>query len=662
MDFEKKILEKLNISTTYPFYIDNVNVKFFNSLQQHPNKYFVSKILPKIKTKLDQEELEKLKELDELTRKDRIKLMLNLALKKIVSKTGSSNSDFFKVLGYDQFHEPLYISEKEVSVNELIHNEYEERRYKYYIDVNKNSYLYQYASRINLWFYLNEENKILSGSFSFEVVNLEDNPLNEETVFEKIYLVSLIKYFIYKQISPLSLNNIIDIIDNDDFLSNFDKKSNKEQQNNLSNNIYKKSLSYEVLKSNWDNLIIDKFLAHKNYDQEKQCQIKDDLFYAIMNLTMINLALYQELKSYFNSEQPELILSILKKPTQIKSDPDQRPFNDFIELSKHLKDSYIKKHTTKIDLNKIDDIDDFVNEAKKHQAVQDYEAFNTSINFLELQVKDEEVFASSSDYLLKHQQIYLIYSLIINPNRFGLNFNTTQIVKYNDLMKNLKNMQISEGSRKMIVRDLNQSEVEINKNYLSFINQSNDFVIIKKDNKQLLDFYVWAIIYSESRKWIHHDIEYDFNNDRVVKNSSFYRQKIEALENLKFDWYDDFYGIPAIKTIVKKIDQISSIKSSIDILVGTIKQKDALLKKDFERKTMVIAYVVALFIGFINFFGMIFTILAVTKPEDGLNTTNIIVITIASLLISSLIGIISFFLFKMARNNGYYKPKKSTQK
>ncbi|SYV94541.1 Uncharacterised protein, partial [Mycoplasmoides gallisepticum] len=210
-----------------------------------------------------------------------------------------------------------------------------------------------------------------------------------------------------------------------------------------------------------------------------------------MNLTMINLALYQELKSYFNSEQPELILSILKKPTQIKSDPDQRPFNDFIELSKHLKDSYIKKHTTKIDLNKIDDIDDFVNEAKKHQAAQDYEAFNTSINFLELQVKDEEVFASSSDYLLKHQQIYLIYSLIINPNRFGLNSNTTQIAKYNDLMKNLKNMQISEGSRKMIVQDINQSEVDINKNYLSFINQSNDFVIIKKDNKQLLDFYVW---------------------------------------------------------------------------------------------------------------------------------------------------------------------------
>ncbi|WP_027121889.1 MPN338 family protein [[Mycoplasma] imitans] len=662
MDFDKKILEKLSINTTYPFYIDNVNVKFFNSLQQHPNKYFVNKILPKIKTKLDEEELEKLKELDDLTRKDRIKLMLNLALKKIVSKTGSSNNDFFKVLGYDQFHEPLYIAEKEVVVNELIHNEYEERRYKYFIDVNKDSYLYQYAHRIDLWFYLNEENKILSGSFSFEVLNLQDDSLNEELVYEKIYLISLIKYFIYKQISPLSLNNIIDIIDNDDFLSNFDKKSNKEQQNNLNKNIYKKSLSYEVLKSNWDNLITDKFLSHKDYDQEKKNRIKDDLFYAIMNLTMINLALYQELKSYFNSENPELILSILKNPTQIKSDPDQRPFNDFIELSKHLKNSYIKKNSTKIDWNKIDDIDGLVNAAKKEQAAQDYEAFNTSINFLELQVKDQEVFASSSDFLLKHQSIFLIYSLIINPNRFGLNSNTTQIVKYSDLIKNLKNMYITEGSKKTIIKDINQSEVEINKNYISFINSSNDFVIIKKDNRQLLNFYVWAIIYSESRKWIHHDIEYDFNNDRIVKTSNFYRQKIEALENLKFDWYDDFYGIPAIKIIVKKIDQVSSIKSSIDILVGTIKQKDALLKKDFERKTMVIAYVVALFIGFINFFGMIFTILAVTKPEEGLTTTNIIVISIASLLISSLIGIISFFLFKMARNNRYYNPKKKNKK
>ncbi|MDC4163653.1 MPN338 family protein [Mycoplasma bradburyae] len=650
MNSINKELEKLSISTTYPFYIDNVNIKFFNSLQQHPNKYFVNKILPKIKSQLDQEELDKLKELDDLTRKDRIKLMLNLALKKIVSKTGSADYDFFKIINYDQFHEPLYISEKETAINELVHGNFHERRYNYYIDVNKNSYLYQYAHRINLWFYLNEENKILSGSFSFELVNLDDQMLDSDAIYEKIYLVSLVKYFIYKQLYPLSLNNLIDIIDNDDFLSNFDKKNTKEHQNNLNKNIYKKSLSYEVLKSNWDNLITEKFLKHKDYDQNKINQLKDDLFYAVMNLTMINLALYQELKSYFNSENPELILSILKNPTQIKSDPDQRPFNDFIELSRYLKQEYLKKNSNKIEWNKIDDFNDLIDEVSKQQAAQDYEAFNTSINFLELKVKNEDTFISSSDLLMKNPNLFLIYSLIINPHRFGLNSNTTQIISYNDLMKNLKNTHISDGSRNKIIYDINQSEVEINKSYISFINSSSDFIVIKKHEQPLIDLYIWAIIYSESRKWIHHDIEYDFNNNRIAKNSNFYRQKIESLENLKFDWYDDFYGIPSIKTIVKKIDQVSNIKSSIDILVSTIKQKDALLKKDFERKTMVIAYVVALFIGFINFFGMIFTILAVTKPEDGLNTTNIIVISIASLLITSLIIIISFFLFRLSKN------------
>ncbi|QZX49465.1 MPN338 family protein [Mycoplasma sp. E35C] len=649
MDSIKKNLEKLNISTTYPFYIDNVNVKFFNSLQQHPNKYFVNKILPKIKNQLDSDELEKLKELDDLTRKDRIKLMLNLALKKIVSKTGSADYDFFKIINYDQFHEPLYISEKESSINELANETYQERRYNYYIDVNKDSYLYQYAHRINLWFYLNEENKILSGSFSFELVDLDEQDLNDEMIYEKIYLVSLVRYFIFKQLYPLSLNNLLSIIDNDDFLSNFDKKNEREQQNNLNKNIYKKSLSYEVLKSNWDNLITEKFLVYKNYDENKINQLKDDLFYAVMNLTMINLVLYQELKSYFNSDNPELILSILKNPTQIKSDPDQRPFNDFIELSKYLKEKYKKKHHKKIEWNKIDNFNELIDEVSRQQSSEDYESFNTSINFLELKVSDDQLFLSSSDLLMQNPNLFLIYSLVINPHRFGLNSNTTQIVSYNDLMKNLKNLHLTNLSKPNLIKDINQSEVEINKNYISYINASSDVVIIKKDDHNLIDLYIWALIYSESRKWIHHDIEYDFNNDRIVKNSTFYRQKIEALENLKFDWYDDFYGIPTIKSIVKKIDQISNIKSSIDILVATIKQKDALLKKDFERKTMVIAYVVALFIGFINFFGMIFTILAVTEPEKGVNTTNIIVISIASFLISSLIGIISFFLFKLSR-------------
>ena len=104
----KKIVS-LKIENIFPFYIDNVNIKFFNSLNQIPNKKFVNKILPKIAKTLEGEELQKFIEIDNLTKFEKVSLMLNLALKKIVSKTGSYECDIFKVQNYDKFNEPMYI-------------------------------------------------------------------------------------------------------------------------------------------------------------------------------------------------------------------------------------------------------------------------------------------------------------------------------------------------------------------------------------------------------------------------------------------------------------------------------------------------------------------------------------------------------------------------
>lgn len=84
---ENKKIKSFSIQNIYPFYIDNINDKFFTSLNHHPNKKFVTKILPKIKKTLEEEELEKFIEIDNLAKYEKVSLMLNLALKKIVSKT-----------------------------------------------------------------------------------------------------------------------------------------------------------------------------------------------------------------------------------------------------------------------------------------------------------------------------------------------------------------------------------------------------------------------------------------------------------------------------------------------------------------------------------------------------------------------------------------------
>ena len=38
----------IKIKNIHSFYIDNINDKFFTSLNNHPNRYFVNKVLPKI--------------------------------------------------------------------------------------------------------------------------------------------------------------------------------------------------------------------------------------------------------------------------------------------------------------------------------------------------------------------------------------------------------------------------------------------------------------------------------------------------------------------------------------------------------------------------------------------------------------------------------------
>lgn len=121
----------------------------------------------------------------------------------------------------------------------------------------------------------------------------------------------------------------------------------------------------------------------------------------------------------------------------------------------------------------------------------------------------------------------------------------------------------------------------------------------------------------------------------------FYQQKIEILENLIFDWHDDFYGLAQIKPIVYKIDKIANLKSSIRRLIKRISKKNEIYKKDNEIQILVNAFLVAALIGFNNFFGMIYTVLTVDKAN--LTAANITVITISCVFAAILLTIITTY-------------------
>lgn len=652
----KKIIS-LNIEDIFPFYIDNVNIKFFNSLNQIPNKKFVNKILPRIKKTLDEEELEKFIELDNLTKLEKVNLMLNLALKKIVSKTGSYNCDIFKTQTYDKFNEPMYIKNVELHKDiEIVSDNLSERRYNFVIETNENSYLNMYVKKISLSFYLDDETKILSGGFAlqlFEGSVGNSGSISEEKTVDLIYLSNLIRHYISKQLYPISLDNIVDMVS--EYIPTPEQNKNRNATKLVKNHTNSsktwnsplnfKGVTANDLKDNWNELIHRKYLKFRNdlTDDEKKL-MADNLFFSILITTMITLSLYQELKIYFTSEKPELILKILDRPSSIKEDPNQNPEADFFELAKFISQNYFKKKLpAKNNYKQIKKFDDVIELVSEHQAAFDYESYGTPIPIYSVQTDDEMPFVSSKKVVTENMTMRIIYLMTISPELFGMNQHTSFFIEYGQLLKVIEHTKNNLGVSDRFKEKIEKSRCEINNNYVTYISDAPSILIIKNEPIPLFGNYFWAEIYAQSRIWIRNDLEFDINNHSIKKNTNFYRDKIKVLENLAFDWYDDFYGLSEIKGIVKKIDAISDIKNSIDILISKLKQQDSINKKDTERRTMVMAFIVATIIGLINFFGMVFTILAVGDIDAGLTPVNIASISVASMFSLVLAAIIIYF-------------------
>lgn len=651
----------LTIRNIYPFYVDNINDKFFVSLNNHPNKKFVNKVLPKIQKNLVEEELEKFIEIDNLTKNEKVALMLNLALKKIASKTGSVNNDIFKVHEYDRFKEPLYIrvldEDKEI---ELVSDNQSERRFNFIIDINPTSYLYSYMKSIRLSFYLDEETKILSGGFSLTLTDQTSDNLNFEEVVNNVYLSTLIRHYIIKQLYPLSLNNILDLISNYELVAPGKSKRTQSKPTFKKNNleIDFKSVTANDLKVNWSELIKRKYLKfNTSLTKEEIIEKTDGLFFSILIGTMINLSLYEELKIYFTSQKPELILNILDKPSQIKEDPNQNPEQDFFELGRFLKASYfrndiLKKHN----LSKLKSFEDVFSAISEHQTTIDYESFSQPIPIFDVQISNNAPFVSSKKMITEDMDTRLLYLLTTSPELFGMDLYSSFFIDYDQLLNVLEKNRLNTNVSNSFKAKIEASRAEINNNYVTYMSGAPAILLLKNEKIDIFKNYLWAEIYAQSKIWIKNDIEHDFNNQNLIKTSQFYHDKINALEQLSFDWYDDFYGLSEIREIVKKIDSINNLKKSIDALSIKLKQNDSLVKKDRERKMMVYAFVVASIIGFINFFGMVFTVLTVNDVNAGLTTVNLVIIGIASALAFTLLSIIIYFVINLYKSKELKNP------
>lgn len=653
---QKKEFKGLKIKNLTPFYIDEINDKFFTSLQNHPNRFFVNKVLPKIQKNMDEDELEKFVEIDNLTKNNKIKLMLNLALKKIVSKTGSENCDLFFVQENDRFNEPLYIKniipERDI---EVLGDTSLDRKYDFAIDINPNSYLYTYISQLQLSFFLDDESKLLSGGFSFNKVFNDTNGIDFLECVDKIYFYKLIKHFINKQLFPLSLNNILHMLEN----SQPSNKKSIKPTDKAKVKVDFQQITIESLHQNWINFVNRKFLYFNDVSEKTKNYIERDLFFSILTSALIALCLYEELKIYFTSQKPEFILKLLDKPSLIKEDPNQNSELDFFELANYLRATYLDRDKI-ISIKNIKSAEDIADTLIEQETFE-VDSLISPIFSVEVYLKSTTPIISEDDLFDKNKNLKMIYLLTISPELFGMDYSTSHFIEYKQLIDIVnKNSFVLSKLSESLSEKIENSCCELNYDYVTFLSNKPSMLLIKNNTevfqKSLLDsnnssglyeYYMWAQIYSQSRLWKMKDIELEFNYDMYHNIDIYHKEKLKSLENLILNWYDDFFEIFHIKHIVQKIDQLSELKTSIEMLINKIRQRDELSKKDKERKSVLFAYIIASLIGFINYLGMVYTILTVVDVNAGLSKGNIAAISVATFLAFILVAIFCYFSFKV---------------
>lgn len=647
----KKFVNDLKVRTIFPFYIDNVNESFFGSIKKYNNKAFNRRIASKLHN-LKIEEIKKIKELENISSHESLLLLINRVIKKIVSRTGNKKFDLFVEKDIDKNNQPVYVEEKnEIYDFKVIGNVQSERRYIYAIDVDKHSYLFKYVEQIQFSFYLDEKNKMVSGGVSWNWGN-DNKPNDNEDVKEKVYITSLIKYFLTREIKDVTLNNIISILDDDKSDINVNKKKHNKKNINESN------ITLTYLYNAWNELIESKILKQMKLDNKVINYLKEELFYSLLITLMISLAVAEELKIYFRHQEPEIFIPLLRRVVTTKSTTEDQGYKeDFDEILSLLKRNYF--NFEKMNLKKILDEDDAIQALIQFDKAQNLYFGEPLLSYEIIRNSDKPFLDEDDDVFLNSNELKTLFMMTMNPEMLGIHYSTRDFISYYDLNSMLKNVDFKEDNwNEILNQKIDYTICEWNYDYVSFLNQDLTFLIIKNNNpidfistkknnydydanRKLFNNYLWAQIYAHAIIYKIKDKEQKFNLNKT-KYPQLLRDYVYEVEQLHFDWYDDFYGLPQLKKVIKKIDEFKQLNKSITLLNKKINREDKIYGKSKERLNISFAFIAASLFGVADYLTMVYSVLTVTDVNEGLTPLNIGIICVGGLISLIMFIILSF--------------------
>ncbi|MDE5545138.1 MAG: hypothetical protein K2I76_00795, partial [Malacoplasma sp.] len=283
MKRDNSFIKDFKLKNFLPFYIEEVNDKFFSGTNNTITKsgYLKSK-KHKMIAKLNSEESSKFFDSQAILDHNNIKYLLNQVVWKMVAKTGNKIYDLFSTLEITSWKQPMFVFEKfEFEDLKIIGNVYSEKRYIYCLNVDPQSYLYDFVEQIEIAFVIDDKKKSISGGFSLVCGELKKLEMFGD-IIEKFYLNSMVKSFILKEIYPLSVNNILGIMD----LYEEDDFKNKKNKSLSKNKILSKK-SLDELKNSWKEYLNEKIFNKDNSLLAKKREyLENDYFFAFLNIIL----------------------------------------------------------------------------------------------------------------------------------------------------------------------------------------------------------------------------------------------------------------------------------------------------------------------------------------------------------------------------------------
>lgn len=650
----------------FPFYVDNVSEIFFTNFQYKSSTTF-NKLFPKLKDHIEIEEINKIYESYNLTTPSSIQKILNHSINKISIIASNFDNDIFFSKSTDKQNNKIFIDEKkDVNDFNIIGSIDSSKRYNYSLNLNKDSYLFKLVEQLQFSFYLDEKGQMLSGAVSFNWGKMSSLSFDFTQGYEKAYLLHLLKVFIQDELKYLSLNNLIDLIDENFLNEKMSHTASKSKKHDSRKTNHK--FNFYVLKNNWTTFINKKFLCFQKFNKSELLYYENELFFSLLTLLTISLVMYEDLKIYFRSKTPELILSLIEKENISLSNIDNGTLSTeelFFNLINFVKKTYF--NFEKIKVTEIKSADDAIKALIKFNNIEK-ESFAHPIISYELIRNDESPFLyQKEEIFLNNVKFKILFLLILDPELFGLNESKYNLIEYDEYEELLNALKHSDNLDEVIKKTIDRCSCEWNFDYVSFINESLSFLLIKNNNinlikeknfivdydyganKKLFNNYLWAQIFTQTRIWKIKFLEeklYEHNNSHPF----LLKKYLNELEALYFDWNDTFYGIPEIIIIIKKINSITHLKETITTLSSKFNSANQIYGKSKERKYLGLALMTASLFGFADFFTMIFTVLAVQDASAGVNPTSIAFISFGTLLTFFIFIILFVTIFKSIIN------------